>query len=173
MSDQTITLLLRLVHILGGVFWVGSVLFMAGFIFPTVRASGPEGGRFVQQLMVQRRLPVYLMTAMALTLLSGFTLYGRLTAATQGAWAGTPQGMVYGLGGLAAVLAVIAGLTISGPAGRRLGTMGQEIAKSGAPSPEQQAEMARLQGRAILGGRITAALLIVSVSAMAVARYVS
>jgi uncharacterized membrane protein len=171
MDDQTITLLLRLIHILFGIFWVGVVLFIAGFLAPTARATGRDGGVFMQHLMQKRRLPVYLGIAMLLTVLSGFVMYGRLAAATNGAWAGTPPGIAYGVGGLAAILGAVAGMAISGSAARRMATVGQAVSQAGKPTPEQQAEMMRLQGRMALGSRLTAALLLVAASAMAVARY--
>ena len=92
------TLILRLIHILAGVFWVGAIFLIAGFLLPTARATGREGGRFMQHLMLQRRLPIFLAIAMLLTVLSGFALYGRLVSATHGAWAGTPPGIAYGVG---------------------------------------------------------------------------
>jgi uncharacterized membrane protein len=172
MSDTTITLLLRLVHILAGVFWVGVMFIMAGFLIPTVRETGEAGGRFMQHLMLRRRLPVFLGIAMLLTVLSGFTMYGRLVSATNGAWAGTRPGIAYGIGGLAAVLAAVLGMVISGSAGRRMTAIGQSVAKSGGPpSAEQQAEIARLRGRMSVGAGTAAALLAVSAGAMAIARY--
>jgi hypothetical protein len=56
MDERTITIILRLVHILAGVFWAGTVFLMAGFLVPTMRATGREGGVFVQYLMRERRL---------------------------------------------------------------------------------------------------------------------
>jgi uncharacterized membrane protein len=171
MDDQAITLLLRLIHILAGIFWVGSALLVAGFLLPTVRATGPEGGRFIQHLMVRRRLSVYLAIAMLLTVLSGFAMYARVSAATNGAWAGTPPGIAYGFGGLAAVLGAVIGMVMGGASARRMAAIGQRITEAGIPTPEQQAEMERLQGRMALGSRLTAGLLLLSAAAMAVARY--
>src|SRR2546421_472456 len=45
MDNGTMTLLLRLTHILAGVFWVGAIFLIAGFLLPTARATGREGGR--------------------------------------------------------------------------------------------------------------------------------
>jgi uncharacterized membrane protein len=171
MDDQAITLLLRLIHILAGIFWVGGAFLVAGFLLPTVRATGPEGGRFMQHLMGRRRLPVYLAIAMLLTVLSGFAMYARVSAATNGAWAGTPPGIAYGLGGLAAILGAVIGMVMGGASARRMAAIGQRITETGRPTPEQQAEMARLQGRMTLGSRLTAGLLLLSASSMAVARY--
>jgi uncharacterized membrane protein len=167
MDDRTITLLLRLIHILAGVFWVGAIFVIAGFLLPTARAMGREGGRFMQQ----RRLPIFLAIAALLTVFSGFTLYGRLVSATHGAWAGTPPGMAYGVGGLAAILGALVGMVVSGPAARRMAALGLRGAGEGAPSAAQQAEIERLQGRLVLGSRLVAGFLAVAAGAMAVARY--
>jgi uncharacterized membrane protein len=171
MDESTITIVLRLIHILAGIFWVGAIFLIAGFLFPTVRASGPEGRRFMQHLMLRRRLPVYVGIAMLLTILSGVTLYARAAAATQGAWAESAPGIGYGIGGLAAILGAIIGVAIGGPAGRRMAAIGQQASQSGGLSAEQQAEMQRLQRRSALGGRLTAGLLAIAAGAMAIARY--
>jgi uncharacterized membrane protein len=170
--DQTITLLLRFVHIVGGVFWVGAVFLIVGFIFPTVRETGPTGGRFMQELMQRRRLSVFMNSAAGLTMLSGFIMYGRITAATDGAWAGTRAGMTFGIGGLATIVAGIIGGAIVGRGGARLAKLSQSIqASGGAPSPEQAAEVGRLQARMGKAMRVVAALLLVAVTTMATARY--
>jgi hypothetical protein len=170
--DQTITLVLRFVHIVGGVFWVGAVFLMVGFIFPTVRETGPTGGRFMQELMQRRRLSVFMNSAAGLTMLSGFIMYGRITAASDGAWAGTRAGMTLGIGGLATVLAAIIGGSIIGRGGERLAKLSQAIQASGsAPSPEQASEIGRLQARMGKAMRVVAVLLFVAVTTMATARY--
>jgi uncharacterized membrane protein len=170
MDERTITLLLRLIHILAGIFWVGSAFMMAGFIVPTMRETGREGGRFIQHLMQRRRLPIYVGIAMLLTILSGLMMYVRLTAATHGSWANTGPGIAYGIGGLAAILGAFTGSMVGGAAGRRMAAMGQSIG-AGGPSPEQQAELGRLQGRIALGTRLSSVFLVVAAGAMAIARY--
>jgi hypothetical protein len=166
MDERTLTIVLRLIHILGGIFWVGAMILLAGFLIPTVRATGREGGRFMQTLMQQQRLQFYL----GLAALSGVTMYARLAAATHGAWAGSRPGIAYGVGAAAAILAAAAGGGISGSAGRKMLALGQAIGTA-APSAEQQAELGRLQGRMALGARVAAGLLVIAASAMAVGRY--
>lgn len=135
-----------------------------------MRETGNDGGRFIQHLMQQRRLPVFIGIAMLLTILSGLTLYARLAAATHGSWVSTRPGIAYGVGGLAAILGAITGPLISGAAGRRMAVVGQSIGAAG-PLPEQQAEMAQLQSRIALGTRFTSGFLAVAAGAMAIARY--
>jgi uncharacterized membrane protein len=170
MDDRTLTIILRLIHILAGVFWVGTAFLLAGFLVPTMRATGREGGRVIQHLMQQQRLQMFIAIAMLLTVLSGVTMYARLAAATHGTWASTRPGIAFGIGGLAAILGAFAGAMISGAAGRRLGAVGQSVG-AGPPTPEQQAEMGKLQARLALGTRLAAGLLAVAAGAMAIARY--
>lgn len=163
---------LRLVHVLAGVFWVGSAIFMAAFLGPTVRTIGPAGGQVMQQLAQVRKLPVYLMTAMALTLLSGITLYGIASSWFSNGWVHSGPGMTFGIGGIIAILGATIGTTISMPSARRLGALAGSIAKGGGPpSPEQAAEMQRLQKRMSTATSYAASLLVLATAAMAVARY--
>jgi uncharacterized membrane protein len=170
MDERTLTIVLRLIHILAGIFWVGSAFVMAGFLVPTMRETGREGGRFIQHLMQRRRLPIFLGIAMLLTILSGLTIYARMTAATHGSWAGTTPGIAYGVGGLAAIFGAFSGSMIGGAAGRRMAAVGQSIG-AGGPSAEQQMELGRLQDRIALGTRISSGFLVVAAGAMAIARY--
>lgn len=170
--DQTITLVLRLLHIVGGVFWAGAVFLMVGFIFPSVRDAGPGGALFMQRIQ-RRRLPVFMNGAAGLTMLSGLILYGRAIALTDGAWARTSSAMVFGIGGVATILAAIIGGALVSRSGVRLGKLGEAIQASGhPPSPDQAAEMSALQAKMGRGMRIVASLLLVAVVAMATARYV-
>jgi uncharacterized membrane protein len=170
MDAPTLTIVLRLIHILGGIFWVGTMILLAAFLLPTARATGPEGGRFMQYLMRQRRLQLYLGSAMLLTVLSGLAMYARMAAATHGAWAGSRPGITYGVGAVAAILAAAIGGGIGSSAGRKMLAVGQSIGPAG-PSAHQQAELAGLQARMALGARLAAGLLVVAAGAMAIGRY--
>jgi uncharacterized membrane protein len=170
MDDRTITIVLRLIHVLAGIFWVGTAFLLAGFLVPTLGATGAEGGRFMQHLMQQRRLQAFIGIAMLLTILSGGIMYARLAAATHGAWAGTRQGIAFAVGGLSAVLGAFAGAMIGGSAGRRMAAIGRDVGPTG-PTTQQQAELQRLQGRIGLGTRVSAGLLAIAAASMAVARY--
>jgi uncharacterized membrane protein len=45
MNSPTAIALFRLVHIVAGVFWVGGVVFLTGFLLPTLRVVGPAAGQ--------------------------------------------------------------------------------------------------------------------------------
>jgi len=50
-------LILRVIHILLGIFWVGTALFFVLFFEPTIRAAGPAGGAVMGRLALPPRLP--------------------------------------------------------------------------------------------------------------------
>src|SRR5438552_12958885 len=98
---------LRLIHILSGIFWVGTTFFLVGFLQPVVAQSGPEGGRFAQRLMSQKRFQAAMSVAAGLTILSGLVLYGLSSAAFQHAWVTSGPGLVLPLVGLPAFFSVV------------------------------------------------------------------
>ena len=48
---NALTLVLRLIHILGGVFWVGAAWMMTLYIAPSVGATGDSGLQFMRHMM--------------------------------------------------------------------------------------------------------------------------
>jgi uncharacterized membrane protein len=166
--------LLRLIHILSGVFWVGGFLVFARFVFPAVRALGPAAGPFMDQVVRVRKLPYALIASGVLTVISGFALYWRDSMGFRSEWMVTPTAMVFGIGGLLAVVALAIGLTVNAPVARRLSALaGQIQAQGGTPAPEQVAEIHRLQERLAVVLPLVTALLVLATVAMALARHVS
>lgn len=171
MDGRTLTILLRLIHILAGIFWAGAAFMVAGLLVPTARSLGRDGGRFMEHLTERRRMPAFFGIAMLLTVLSGFWLYARNAAASGGAWPSSAPGIGYGVGALAAILGGLVGMLLAGRLARRMTVVGQQAAAAGGLSAEQQAEMARLQARIAMATWVAAALLAVAAGAMAIARY--
>ena len=173
MSELLPLYALRILHIVVGVFWVGTVVFMAAFLTPSVRAAGPAGGAVLQQLMGVRRLPLWIMGAMVVTLLSGLGLYWRDSAGFQSAWLASGAGKVFGLGGAVAIAASILGMAINMPAARRLTEISSRLQAAGRPpTPEEQATLAALQARLSRASVVAAVLLVTATLLMAIARYV-
>jgi uncharacterized membrane protein len=173
MSELLPLYALRILHIVVGVFWVGTVVFMAAFLAPSVRAAGPAGGAVLQQLMGIRRLPLWIMGAMVVTLLSGLGLYWRDSAGFQSAWLGSGAGRAFGLGGAVAIAASILGMAINMPTARRLTEISGRLQAAGRPpTPEEQAALGALQARLSRASVVAAVLLVTATLLMAIARYV-
>jgi uncharacterized membrane protein len=167
-------LVLRLLHIVLGVFWVGSVTMLTLFLLPSLGAAGPAGGAVMQQLTQVRRLPVWMMAAAILTVLSGLGLYWHDSAGfSSSTWLASGSGRTFGLGGVLAIVAVVIGMAVNNPAGKKLGAMMAQVQAAGRPpSPEEAATIQRLQARLAKAAVTVTVLLLLATAAMALARYV-
>lgn len=165
--------LLRLLHVIGGVFWVGSILMTVLFLFKVVADMGPTGGQVMAGLAKHRFLDVLPAVALV-TVLSGIDLLRRVSGGFEASYMGSSSGITYSIGGLAALVGFAIGVGIGRPTTLKTLAVGREVAGM-ADGPEKAARMAELgalraRGQGAL--RITAALLVVSTICMAIGRYV-
>lgn len=169
-----IIMLLRVLHIVGGAFWVGTAVFIAALLGPSLQAAGPAGGAVMAHLTQVRRLPIWMMVAMSVTLIAGFLLYWANARTGGSAWLGSGPGRTFGLGGLLAVAGGVVGMAVTAPTGRKLGTLGAALGAAGRPpTPDELATMQSLQRRLATAASLVAVLVVLATVAMAVARYVS
>lgn len=165
-------ILLRFLHIAGGVFWVGTIFFMAFFLMPAVQAAGPDGGKFMKVFGRVSNLSRVLPLAALTTIISGLLMFWRLSGFLSPAWLTTPAGIALSIGGLAALLAFF------GPANSIARTMKRTMAiaqaMESAGGPPSEAKMAELKGlQAKIPGyyRQLTFLMAVAVLCMAIFRY--
>lgn len=162
---------LRLLHIVLGSFWAGAAIFSAFFLLPAARAAGPAAGPFFAKL--GPRVGPVLGIASLLTIISGFLMFGQLSAGSGGEWMKSGRGMTLSIGAVAALLAFVVGFALSMPAAAKAGKLSASIAAQGKPpTPAQGGELAKLEARNALGARLAAILLVVALATMAVARYI-
>lgn len=165
-------IVLRVVHILVGVFWVGTAIFSFVYLQPAVKELGPTGQQFMGHLVEKKKLSVVILTSAVVTILAGILLYWRDSNGFDLDWITSATGLAFTVGGVAAILAFVFGLILVKPAMDRMGTLGQSIAMSGGPPTDAQvSEMQRLGSRLTLIGQLNLLLLIVAVVAMAAARF--
>lgn len=163
MPDQTIMMLvLRIVHILFGLFWAGTAIALAAFVIPAARANGPTGGQLLRELMQRRRLSASLAVAAALTILSGATMYWRIATDMHDAWVRSRPGIVLGFGGLTALIAFALGGGVAAPTARKLEALSRDAPRS---------ILERLQSRLSRVSCAIAVLLVITATCMAIARY--
>lgn len=149
--------LARVIHIVVGVFWAGTVFFNAWLLAPALRDLGPDGGK-VMGALAKRGMLMILPVAGILTILSGIWLYWHASAGFDPAYMGSRPGMVYGLGMVATILAFLIGVAVVRTA----------IAKAATAEP---AEGQKLRQRAASASVVVALLVGIAVLTMAVGRY--
>src|SRR5712692_6940335 len=159
-------IVLRLSHVVAGVFWAGSAFMFVSFILPTASAAGPAGAPFMQRLL-QSNFTRVVLIAGTLNVLAGLLMYWRDSGGLQAAWITTPTGLTLTLGGLAGLFALIYAGAVTAPAAAQLARLGREIQAGGnPPAPEQQAQSGALQAKMAQAARLNAGLLAVAVIAM-------
>jgi hypothetical protein len=163
---------LRLIHIVCAIFWAGAIMYLAWFVGPAVKAMGPDGGKFMQQLSRTNKLPIVMLTAGGLTVLGGILLIERLSGGFEPTWFGTPHGIIISIGGTFAIIAYGIGLIVNLPTIKRIAVIGEAIAASGAPPvPQQLQEMQTLRNRIMKATNIMAGLVFLAAIAMSIVRY--
>lgn len=160
---------LRIVHIVSGVLWVGGAGLFFFYLEPAINKLGPDAERFVDEVVNRRKVPVYFMALSTLTVLAGVTLYWRDFGVTVNT---TPFGLALGLGGVAALIAWLGGNLLIPSTLAKLTAIAAEMkASDGPPSAELVARLHATQERLRTIGMIDIALLLFAVVAMASARY--
>lgn len=169
---SSLFLTMRLVHVVLGAFWVGTLIFATTLLMPSVRDTGPDGGKVMFALM--KRGYMNIIPAVALvTLLSGFWLYWQDMRAGGDTWAGSMSARVFGLGGLAALVAFGIGMSVVRPNAIKLRVI-MESLQSTPEGPARAALMAEMNGPRAKMAAVApwvAGLLALTTACMAVARY--
>lgn len=162
---------LRLLHIFSGAFWFGTMIFNARFLMPALGAVGPAAGPVMAEL-IQRKMPVAMMGAAIVNVVSGVWMIYVVSGGDVGAWMHLSSSRTFAAGGVFAILAFVIGMITNAPAAKRLGAIAAgAVKRGGPPTPDEAAEIGRLQGRIKSGTLIVTIFLVVAVAAMAVARY--
>jgi hypothetical protein len=151
-------LLMRLTHILVGVFWAGTLIFNAWLLAPTLRDLGPDGGKVMGGL-AKRGMLTILPIAGILTIASGTWLLWTVSGGFDAAYMGSRPGMIYSLGMVLTLIAFLIAVLV----------VRSSIAKAATAEPAAAQE---LRQRAASAAMLVAWLLILVIASMALGRYV-
>jgi uncharacterized membrane protein len=167
-------LVLRLIHVLGGVFWVGSGLFTSLFLAPAMTEAGPAAGTIMAS-MQRRKMFVVIPVVALLTIFSGLRLMWLTSAGFAGAYFHTGTGATFATAGALAIIAFVLGMTLVRPTMGRLAALGATMRNT--QDPQKQAELAsemkRIQARAGTVQAVVTFMIVLAASGMAVARYMN
>jgi uncharacterized membrane protein len=162
---------LRLTHVLGGIFWVGSALFTSFFLVPALATSGVNAGEVMTALR-RRHLMTFLPLVALLTIGSGVRLIWIASAGSLSTYVASPQGRAFALAGTAAIIAFLVSLTVARPAATRAAVLGRAL---GSAPEVERARLAReldvLRRRNAVASTMVVTLLLLGSAGMAVAKY--
>ena len=161
----------RIIHVVGGVIWVGSMFFVSTFLIPSLTEAGPDAGK-VMAALNRRNFMIVIPVIALLTILSGLWLYWRVSAGYDPAYMRSGPGQAYGLGATMAIIAFIIGMTVTRPAMVKSGKL---MASAATASPaEREAMMVQAQAARARGarwGKVIVFLLIGAATLMSLGRY--
>jgi uncharacterized membrane protein len=165
-------LVLRLIHIGAGAFWVGAVFTFFLYVQPTAAALGPDGQKFTFNLLHHRRLPAVILGSAVVTVLAGILL---LVVTSNGFDPDLLFGISrigYTVGGVVAILTLGVGALYVFPRTRVVErTIGRLLTEARPPTPDEQQMLARVAVESRRAGWVVLVGLVIAVAAMATARY--
>jgi len=162
----------RLLHVVLGVFWVGTMIFNALFLVPAMGEAGPDAAKVMAGIQRRRFMDIMPIVAL-LTIVSGFWLYWKISGGFDPHWSQTRMGMAYGIGALLALVAFAIGVGIMRPAMMRIGRINAQAAQATDPAERETllGPVTALRRRSASAGRAVALLLALATALMGVARY--
>ena len=159
--------LLRIIHIVGGVIWVGGALIMAFFVGPAIGATGEAGQKFAGHLMNNLKFSNRISVAAGSAVLAGIILFS-LDARAGTSWLQSSFANGLSIGAGFAIVGLVFGILV----GRNFKSMAQLGAQfQGKPTPEQMSRMQELQKQQVRYSMINVVALVLATVFMAIARY--
>jgi uncharacterized membrane protein len=166
-------LVLRLIHILSAILWVGSTMYTSFFLVPALSSSPAVMGQVLAGLQRRRSLLVLQIVA-ALTILSGLRLLWIDSAGFTAGYFTGATGRTFGISAGAAILAAVLSFGVAQPAMARAGAVAASLAASanGAERERLTSELNGLRRRGTVASTVAVGFGLLAASGMAIARYV-
>jgi uncharacterized membrane protein len=161
-------IVLRVIHILSGVFWVGSSVILGTYVSPAVAATAEHGQKFMAYLVTKSRITAAITGSAILTVLAGGALYWIDSMGLTSRWTSSGPGLGFGLGALLALVGLVFGILV-GRSTAALGSMAAEI--SGKPTADQLGRINAGRAQLAYAVPISTIALVLALICMATARY--
>lgn len=159
---------MRFIHIIAGIVWAGGAVLMNLVIGPAIGATGDAGRQFAGHLMGKTAFSKIMLGSGLLTVLAGTYLYGVSSNWFTSGWMLSGQGLGFGIGAAAGIVALVFGYMI-GKTNGRLAALGAQI--QGKSTNEQMALMGALRKRQVFVTTGNTIFILISIALMASARF--
>ena len=165
-------LILRFIHVVGAITWVGGGIYVAFFLIPALLPN-PSLIPQVMEGLQRRKVFVILPTIGLLVVLSGVRLLWIDSAGFNDSFLATGPGRTFSVGGGAGIIAWLIQVFVQRPAGARLGRIAATLAASPTPEERQRltADADRMRRRNSMGVLWAVIFGLIAATAMSVARY--
>lgn len=161
MNEELIVL--RILHILSGVFWVGTAVYLTLVLEPKLRNIGNEVEREVLRA-ISKLNSLWITLSAIITIVAGFALITRTPGHDFDELFDTGWGWAIGIG----LVASMAAFFLSGWVGASTAKLRRNLLVE---SAHDESEIQGIRSRIAIGSRVNAVLVIVAVGTMASARF--
>jgi len=159
---------MRLLHIIFGSFWAGTVFFTVLILEPRLRRMGPQFSGPVMGTLMQVVVPAMISSGL-IVIASGFVLTYQLWGGVVGL-SGSAAGRALLTGIVTSIGAAVIGTTILTPTGIRLGRLAKSL-DGRQPDEKEAKELKRLSTRMEWFTRLNFTLILIALVTMSVMRY--
>ncbi|HJP61769.1 MAG TPA: hypothetical protein VJ865_17325 [Gemmatimonadaceae bacterium] len=165
-------LLLRFIHVVGAIIWVGGGAYVAFFLIPALLPQ-PQLIPQVMEGLQRRKVFVILPTVGLLVVLTGIRLLWIDSAGFDESFLSTAAGRTFSIGGTAGILAFLIQVFVQRPAGARLSKLAMTLAGNVSAEERQRltAEADRMRRRNAWGVQAAVGFGLLAATAMSIARY--
>lgn len=166
-------ILLRLIHVVGAIFWVGAAMFTGFFLIPALKETPATMGQ-VAQALAKRGFMAVMPIVGLLVILSGGAMLWISSGGNLHMYMQTPSGHTFTMAGGVGILSLIIGLVFTKPANMKAGELGAKLQAATDPAEKARLgqEMAAAGKAAAMWTMIVTILMIIAAAGMAIARYV-
>jgi uncharacterized membrane protein len=168
--NQILMPFIKVIHVISGVFWVGTIAFLTVVLEPHYRKQG----RNILRNQMTSILPVmgpFLLIATLLSIISGAVMISILGYS----WLTTLNGQIIIIGAVAAIVAFIVGDIWVRIERNKLrdygGYLATQTLEGNPPGVEDSNKVKRLEDRLWFLGRLNFAILLVALTSMTIAQY--
>lgn len=169
---MTLFLVLRVLHVLLAAVWVGATVATSFFFVPAIAEAKAAGGQVMSGVMKRGYSTIFSSIA-GIVMLTGLYLYARVTQNFDPIVSGLMPARVFGVGGIAGIIATILASMVGAKAKRAVAL----VQKAG-PMPDGTEKTALMQQAGALQqtmgtlSTITLVLMLIAVVTMSIGHYV-
>ncbi len=165
---NTVMIVLRIIHIFCGVFWIGFAITNFFYLQPAIKATGADGQSVIRYLGSKTKMMSTVYWAATLTLISGLGMFHPIVALMN-----TGYGMAISIGAMAGTIAWVLVIFVVRNIINQTQKLGMTIgSQEGPPSQDQLTQVETLGLRLNLFGKVVIGFMVISLLGMSVAQYV-
>lgn len=165
-----VMVILRAIHLVGTVFWVGGTFLVAGYHEYVIDPGNPK--RTLQRMAEYDEMSTMVGVSGIVGVLAGVVMYWIVSDGLTMAWITSTYGVTITVGAVAGLIAIAVAIPFVGLTNNRSVELYEETSGAEELTEEQIAEVGRLRSRLHRGERLAALFMLIAVLAMATAQYV-